>query len=153
VFGSWQQPGERVPPRASGVIGGGQTAGNVDWSASAYVGPWGACMDYTAGDVRNGSGAGGYYCIPVTSVSSVTVLGPEQSVVPGLWLIFAAAPAAAAKARITFANGTAVTARPVTVGDEPLFAVAVPGSSAPVGWTTYDAAGQQVGSGSTAAKP
>ena len=146
AFGAWQQPGQRVPARASGRIGGGVTAGHVAWSATGYVGPWGACMGFSA----SGSSSDSYACIPLTSVRSLAFLGPVPFPVPGLRLVFAVASAGVAKVRITLIGGKVVTARPVTVGGERLFAVAVTGSGGLAGWTMYDAAGHQVGSGSTA---
>jgi hypothetical protein len=141
VFGAWQQPGQRVPPRASGVIASGESSHRVPWSAVAYVGPWGSCL------VINKEG---FDCLPFGPVSSVAILGPLTSSVPGLRVFTGAAPAGVTKVKVTFADGKAVTAKLATVGNERLFAVAAGSDARPVGWTTYDAAGHQIGTGSVA---
>jgi hypothetical protein len=140
VFGQWQQPGQRTPAKASGVIGGGVVGDHV-WSAIGYVGPWGNCI------VVNGEG---FDCLPFGPLSTVTILGPVSYSVPGLRLIFGSAPAGVAKVRVTLSGGKAVTARPVAVGNNRLFAVAVPVNAAPTRWTSYDSAGQQTGTASVA---
>jgi hypothetical protein len=70
--------------------------------------------------------------------------------VPGLELIVGSAPAGAAKVTVTLADGEAVTAKPVAVGNDQLFAVAAGTGAGPTGWATYDAAGHQIGAGSVA---
>lgn len=154
VFGGWQRPGQRVPPRANGAIGGGRVmADHVAWSASAYAGPWGACMDYTAGDSNNGSGTAGYYCMPVTSATPVVIMGPVPSSIAGLRFLLGSAPAGVAEVRVTLSDGKDLTARPVAVGDERLFAVALTGTAGPTGWTSYDAAGRRSGGGLVSSVP
>ena len=140
VFGRWQRQGQRVPARASGVVGGGVVGDHV-WSAIGYVGPWGSCT------VVNGEG---FDCMPFGPASTVAILGPVSCSVPGLQLIVGSAPAGVAKVRVTLAGGTAVTARPVTVGNNRLFAVAVTANAAPTRWTSYDAAGHETGTASIA---
>jgi hypothetical protein len=141
VFGAWQQPGQRVPARASGVVGGGLLGGHAIWSAIAYVGPWGSCV------VVNGPG---FVCIPFGPASTMTIVGPLSGSVPGLRVIIGSAPAGVAKVRVALSGGKTVTARPVAVGNARLFAVAVPANAGPARWTSYDAAGQQNGTGSVA---
>jgi hypothetical protein len=70
--------------------------------------------------------------------------------VPGLRLIVGAAPAGAVTVKVTLADGEAVTAKLGTVGNERLFAVAAGSDARPAGWTTYDAAGHQIGTGAVA---
>jgi hypothetical protein len=139
VFGQWQQQGQPVPAKASGVIGGGVVGSDALWSAIAYVGPWGSCV------VVNGQG---FACIPFGPVSTVTILGPVKSSVPGQQLIIGDAPAGVAKVRVALTGGKAVTARPVAVGTSRLFAVTVSVNATPTRWTSYDAAGHQNGTGS-----
>ena len=135
VFGQWQQQGQRVPAKASGVIGGGVVGSHTLWSAFAYVGPWGTCV------VVN---AQGFVCMPFGPVSTVTILGPVKSSVSGQQLIIGDVPAGVATVRVVLTGGKAVTGRPVAVGDSRLFAVAVTGDATPTRWTSYDAAGHQV---------
>jgi hypothetical protein len=138
VFGAWQQPNQAVPPPASGVIARGVAGNHVPWSAVAYVGPWGSCT------VVNGKG---FDCMPFGSVSTVAILGPVLSSVPGLQIVLGAAPARVAKVTLTLSDGKAVTAKPVTVGNARLFAAPTSTDAGPTGWTTYDASGHQVGTG------
>ena len=139
-----------VPPMASGVIGRGVTGHQVRWPAVAFVGPWGSCT------VVNGKG---FDCMPFGPTSTVAILGPVSASVPGLELIVGSAPAGAAKVTVTLADGEGVTAKPVAVGNDRLFAVAAGPDARPVGWTTYDASGHKTGAGSlatasgTASKP
>ena len=139
VFGQWQEPNVAVPPMASGVIGRGVVGGHAHWSAVAYVGPWGSCT------VVNGKG---FDCMPFGPTSTVAVLGPVPASVRGLELIVGSAPLGAAKVTVTLADGEAVTAKPVAVGNDRLFAAAADTGAGPTGWITYDAAGRQVGAGS-----
>lgn len=141
VFGQWQRPGQPVPVRAVGVIGGGVASGPVNWSVLAHVGPWGACMEFTT----TGRGPGGYYCVPLAPLSTVAILGPVPFPGPGLQVMFVAAPAGTARVRIALSNGKVVTARPATVGGDRLATFLVTGSATPAGWTTYNAAGHQLG--------
>jgi hypothetical protein len=136
VFGQWQRPGQPVPEKASGVIGGGVIGSHTLWSAIAYVGPWGTCV------VVNGQG---FVCIPFGPVSAVTILGPVKSPVAGQQLIIGDVPAGVAKVGVALTGGKAVTARPVAVGNSRLFAVTVSVNATPTRWTSYDAAGHQTG--------
>jgi hypothetical protein len=141
VFGQWQQQGQRLPEKASGVIGGGVVGRDGLWSAIAYVGPWGSCT------VVNGQG---FDCMPFGPVSTIAILGPVPCSVPGLQLVIGSAPAGVARVRLTLAGGKAVTARPVAVGNSRLFAVAVTANVRPTRWTSYDAAGRQTGTAAIA---
>ncbi len=49
--------------------------------------------------------------------------------------------------RITLSNGRTLTAHPVGVGNEDLFAFPAGKGVTPASWTAYDAAGHQVGFG------
>jgi hypothetical protein len=55
--------------------------------------------------------------------------------------------------RITLSNGKTVTARPVGVGNEDLFAFPTGRGVTPAGWVSYDAAGHQTGAGSVGPAP
>jgi hypothetical protein len=141
LFLQWQRQGQPVPAKASGVIGGGVVGSHTLWSAIAYVGPWGSCV------VVNGQG---FACMPFGPVSTVVILGPVHSAVPGQQLIIGDAPAGVAKVKVALTGGAAVTGRPVAVGDSRLFAVTVSVNATPTRWTSYDAAGRQTGTGSVA---
>jgi hypothetical protein len=62
--------------------------------------------------------------------------------------VFGSAAPGVASVRVSLSNGQTVTARPVGVGNEDLFAFVIGRSVTPIHWTAYDASGRQVGSGS-----
>jgi hypothetical protein len=132
-FGSWLTPGERTAASVSGTIGSG-TINGVAWSASAYLGPWGICIENMAG--------GG--CVPPG-----TRLGTGEVLVsPNHGLVQIDGSAAAAVTRLAVSAGrTTVQVRPVSVGGLKFFALAVPAFSGSVRWVAYDAAGRVVASG------
>jgi hypothetical protein len=61
---------------------------------------------------------------------------------------FGSAAPGVASLRVTLSNGPSVTVRPVTVGNERLFALWTGNGVSPTGWTSYDAAGHVTGTGS-----
>ncbi len=82
--------------------------------------------------------------MPVSKLDATTVIG-FGGAAPADQAFGAAAPGVAS-VRITLSNGKTVTARPVGVGNEDLFAFPTGRGVTPTGWTAYDAAGHQVGS-------
>jgi hypothetical protein len=134
LFGLWLKPGQSVPPRASGVIGGGTHDGQV-WSESAYAGPWGTCFSATPGDM---------YCLRLAGLGTTEMLGGwgGNPVSPA----FGSAAPDVARLRITLSNGTAVQVTPVAIGNERLFAFWAGKGVSPTGWTAYDAKGHKIGS-------
>jgi hypothetical protein len=140
VIGLWQPAGQAVPPRGTRVIGAGTVGG--PWRVTAYEGPWGTCF------VTDPIGS---ECVPAARLNTTKILG--WAGVSPIERGFGSAAPGVASVRVTLSNGKTVMAHPVRVGDEDLFAFPTGNQVSPVGWTTYDAAGQQVGSGSTAAKP
>jgi hypothetical protein len=134
AFGLWQRAGETAPPRDTQVIASG-TAGGHAWKATAYEGPWGTCFSI-------GSSVG--WCVPVAKLVATGVLdfagaNPRDGA-------FGAAAPGVATVKIALSNGKTVTAHPVGVGNEDLFAFPTGQGVSPVSWTAYDAAGHQVGS-------
>ena len=69
MFGLWYEPGQAMPPTASGVIGGGTHDGRA-WSASAYEGPWGTCFVQSPGDSE---------CVQAARLGTTQVLGGWDS--------------------------------------------------------------------------
>jgi hypothetical protein len=132
LFGLWLKPGQPAAPRAGGVIGHG-TAGGPDWSASAYEGPWGTCFIPSLSAT---------FCLQETRLGGTAVLGGWGSDPAAA---FGSAAPGVALLKITLSNGKSVQVRPVTVGNERLFAF-WPGVGVwPTGWTSYDAAGRVTG--------
>lgn len=133
-FGLWQKPGQAAPPRASAVLGRGTADGRA-WSVTAYEGPWGTCVTTSAGSTTTGECWNGR--LDTTEVGTGwgggAVVG---SAAPGVALV-----------KVTLSDKTTVTVRPVTVGNERMFAFWVSGNASPASWTGYDASGHQVGTG------
>jgi hypothetical protein len=138
VFSLWLKPGQPVPPRASGAIGGGTKDGRV-WSVTADEGPWGTCFAYSFGgsDCTSSPGSGTTQIIATVSwggdLSSTVAVG---SAAPGV-----------KKVVVTLSNHSTVVLPPVTVGNENLFAFRYGKGVSPTGWTAYDANGREVGHG------
>jgi hypothetical protein len=133
VFGLWQD-GQGGPPTDTEVIGHG-TAGGHAWKVTAYEGPWGTCF------VTDPYGTD---CVPaMLDTTTILGFGPAST---GGWAFGSAAPGVASL-RVTLSNGKTVTARPVGVGNEDLFAFPTGQGVSPTGWTAYNASGHQVGPG------
>jgi len=131
-FGVWLKPGQHGLARASGRIGSGTFHGSA-WSATAYLGPWGICVRFPAGVA----------CVPAgVSVDSgaTTLTSGELSVAAG------GAPTSTARVIVNQPDGTRTTVRPVTVGDQRLFAFQLRTGPNRLSWTDYDSSGVVVGS-------
>jgi hypothetical protein len=134
LFGRWQKPGQAAPPRASAVLARGTVGGHA-WSVTAYEGPWGTCVTTNSGSTTTGE------CwndrLDTTDIGTGwgggAVVG---SAAPGVALV-----------KVTLSDKATVTARPVVIGNERMFAFWVSGNASPTSWTGYDASGHQVGSG------
>jgi hypothetical protein len=136
LFGRWQLPGQTAPPRDSEVIGSGTSDGHA-WKATAYEGPWGTCVIPAPGSTE---------CTAQAQLTTTAVLGgwgPNDTPVPG----WGSAARGVTTVRIALSDGTTATAHPVGVGNEDLFAFWLAKNVTPKSWTAYNAAGQQVGSG------
>ena len=124
-FAAWLRPGQPRPREFSGTFGSGI-------SATAYVGPWGTCLeaDHT-GD-----------CIPVTGALGTAMMVESSSAVYG------SAAERVSYLTITRKDGGTVRAAAIAVGPQKFWAVPLPWSQH-VGarWTAYDDEGKAVGSG------
>ena len=135
---SWLRPGQAPPPRISGLIGSGQVHGKA-WSATAYLGPWGTCIE-----LEGGVGSGGL-CVPdLRAVTAVAVLnqGSTPEIAGGV------APASAARVVVTQPDGTKVQVRLVAIGGKKGFAFAVRPGAKPLRWVAYNSAGTVIASSS-----
>jgi hypothetical protein len=136
TFGLWLTPGQRQPARFSGRIGSGTFDGKT-WSATAYVGPWGLCMEDSGGGTSGGS------CVPVvaglgTSVMMWTAGTPEVA--------SGSAAAQVTRLVVTQPDGTTTQVRPVKVGAQKFFAFAMSASHRELRWAAYDSSGRLVAS-------
>lgn len=138
VFSLWLKPGQPVPPRASGVVGGGTENGHV-WSVIADEGPWGTCFAFSFGgsDCTSSPWSGTTQIIATVSWGSdLASMVSAGSAGPGVRHVV-----------ITMSNHKTVTLTPVTVGNEHLFAFRYGKGVSPTGWTAYDASGREIGHG------
>jgi hypothetical protein len=139
VFGLWQD-GQGGPATDVKVIGHGTTGGHA-WKVTAYTGPWGTCF------VTDPDGS---ECVPA-DLYTTAILG-WGTVSPVERGFGSAAPGVAAL-RVTLSDGKTVTARPVIVGNEDLFAFPTGNGVSPTAWAAYNASGRQVGTGSVGHSP
>ena len=131
-FGVWLKPGQHGLARASGQIGSGTFHGSA-WSATAYLGPWGICVQFPAGVACVLDG------VSVDSGATILTSG-ELSVAAG------GAPASTALVIVYQPDGTSTTVRPVTVGGQKLFPFQLRTGPNRLSWTDYDSSGAVVGS-------
>ncbi len=139
IFGAWLRPGQHGLARASGRVGSGTYLGKA-WSATANLGPWGACLAGQA-DGTNASSC--------DSVMSVARLGT------GVMFWTAGVPAVAAgsagpsvvRIAVTSPDGKTTQVRPVTVGGARFFAFPFGRGPEHWKWTAYDGSGNAVSSG------
>jgi hypothetical protein len=134
AFGLWLTPGQHGSARASGRIGSGTFHGTA-WSATAYLGPWGICIQAPA------TGLPWAFCPP-----AISDLDSGTTSIPGDSLVVAAghAPASAAWVIVNQPDGTTTKAWPVTVGGQKLFAFQLFIGPYPLSWTAYDNSGHVV---------
>jgi len=134
---SWLQPGQATTPRVSGVVGSGQVHGKA-WSATAYLGPWGACVGLT----NAGAPPGGVCVQDLPTGAAVATLDPGSTpeVAGGI------APALVTRVVVTQPDGTKVQVRLVPVGGEKAFAVALRPGAKQLSWVAYDSTGKVVAS-------
>ena len=141
-FMAWLRPGQRGTARASYRIGSGTLAGK-HWSAWAYVGPWGVCVEGVGGaswcaakrrltSAPNGAPTSYFTCSP----------GAQ-----GVWFA-AAAESSVVTVRFGLSDGRSLSVPAVRVrGGDRVYAFAVPNGVRLQTWTAYDAAGKKVGVG------
>jgi hypothetical protein len=135
-FAAWLKPGQPGLGRVSGRIGSGTFDGN-GWSATAYLGPWGVCVE------TEGGGVSAVNCTPATSALGTGILfwtGDAPQVAGG------SASAPVARVVVHRVGGTIVQVRPVTVGRQKFFAFPMGGSYKPLTWKAYDRSGKLVAS-------
>ena len=134
AFGVWLTPGQHGLARASGRIGSGTVNGRA-WSVTAYLGPWGICIQAPATGITSA------FCVPATSDldSGATSMNGD-----GLTVAAGHAPPSTAWVIVNQPYGTTTKVWPVTVGGQKLFAVQVQTGPNPLSWTAYDNSGHVV---------
>lgn len=135
-FAAWLKPGQPGLGRASGRIGSG-TFDDNGWSATAYLGPWGICVETEEGGVSTVN------CTPAASAPGTGILfwtGDAPRVAGG------SASAPVARVVVHRVDGTIVQVRPVTVGRQKFFAFPMGDGFKPLTWKAYDRSGKLVAS-------
>ena len=140
AFSAWLRPGQPGLSRASGRIASG-TVGGHPWSVTAYVGPWGICLEAVTTDQTTAGG-----CTSATSAMGTSLFfrtGGTPQVAGGT------AGASVTRVVVRPVGGRpAIQVRPVTVGPQKFFAFPVPAGKKAT-WTAYDGSGHAVASGTT----
>ena len=130
-FGLWLKPGQRPAARFTTRIGSGTFDGKA-WSATAYTGPWGVCVE-TSGGAINGD-----TCVPASSGLGTNVMfwtGGTPEVASG------SAAAQVTRLVVTQPDGTTIQVRAVKVGDQKFFAFPMSAGHKAVRWAAYNSAG------------
>lgn len=135
MYGLWLAQGQTAPPRHTQVLAAGR-AGVNPWKLTVYEGPWGTCFT---------GGQNVVACVPVKRLTTTQVLGGGTHN-PAWPVGFGSAAPGVTSVRVALSNGQTVTAYPVGVGDQDLFAFSL-GGVHPISWTAYDGHGKQVGHG------
>jgi hypothetical protein len=138
TFATWLKPGQHGLARASGRVGSGSYLGST-WSASAYLGPWGACL------TGHADGADASSCVDAASAAALGT---------GVMLWTDGVPAVAvgsadrfvARVVVTSPDGKTTRMRLVTVGGVRFFAFPFGQGPKPWKWTAYDDSGRVIAS-------
>jgi hypothetical protein len=141
TFVSWLSPGQRGAARVAYRVGSG-TLGGASWSASAYDGPWGVCVESvgavswcapSAADVR-----------PAGALTSYLTCSPGSR---GVWFAATAGPDVAT-VRFSLSDGSSLRVPAAGIGSgSKVYVFAVANGVRLLRWTALDAAGKKVGSG------
>jgi hypothetical protein len=131
TFEAWLRPGQAVPRRVSGAFGSG-TAGGQAWRATAYLGPWGTCLE----------GAGAGLCFEPSQHPATGEMGATDSGV------FGTAANSVSYLIITLKDGGTLRVDATEVGTEKFWGDGL-SEKVQTGarWTACDAEGKMVSSG------
>jgi hypothetical protein len=140
IFQTWLRPGQPGTAPATAQIGAGGS-GRYRWTATAYAGPWGLCVEVAGAQ-------GGGFCQDVNGRSSFGLVTGQFGSGPGAVEIGLARPDVA-YLLVARSDGSVVR---VPVAHVPgyadgLTAVIRPGHPNFTSWVAYDASGKRLGSG------
>lgn len=136
TFATWLRPGQAASAaRLTKAIGSGTADGHA-WAVTAYIGPWGTCIE---GD----AGGDCFASTPAQAGTGVRTWSPAQP--SAVW---GNAADSVSYLIVTPKDGTAMRVGVTAVGKQKYFAFAL-GRAPRKGdrWTAYDAAGKSVASG------
>jgi hypothetical protein len=135
TFSAWLRPGQAVPGLVSGTIGSGTADGHA-WRVTAYLGPWGTCIE----------GGGARYCVGSTKALGTHLRGGAPGGGASAW--WGSAADSVSHVVITLKDGATTRVAMTAVGQQKFWAFYL-SKQAQRGdhWTAYDAAGKIVASG------
>lgn len=138
-FQTWLRPGQAGLAEVSAQIGAGGS-GRSRWTATAYVGPWGMCMQ---------DSEGGGFCIATGPLSGIGLVAEEFGGGPGDVEV-GLTRHDVAYLLITKSDGSVIRVEAAHVGDYQygLLAWTKPRPHAFAGWVAYDEQNTRLGSGS-----
>jgi hypothetical protein len=129
----WAPAGEPEPRTVTAEIGSG-TVNGQHWSVTAQAGPWGTCIESGNRDL----------CWAETGFPGTGIVGALDGTTR---YTIGSAAASVAEVRVTLTDGTSSVVPVNAVGDDRLWAFALGQGQHLKRWTAYDAAGQQVSTG------
>jgi hypothetical protein len=139
---SWLRPGQPGRRRATVTVASGTAAGQ-QWTATATVGPWGLCL----------TGPGGVDCfetqagLPPVSGQAAAIAGCNPLTQAAFY--DGSALGSVRSLRLKLSDGSTRRLRPVPLAGTRFFAYTIAKGVRVVRWRAYDAAGRQVGTGTT----
>jgi hypothetical protein len=140
IFQTWLRPGQTGTAQATAQIGAGGS-GRYRWTATAYAGPWGLCVE------TSGSQGGGF-CMNVDGRTSFgLVTGQFGSGAGGLEIGLARPDVAYLLVARSDGSVVRVPVTHVPGYPEGLTAIIRPGHPSFTSWVAYDATGKRLGSG------
>ena len=138
TFVTWLRPGQAGAARFTKTIGSGTADGHA-WAVTAYIGPWGTCIE---------GGGGGGCQTSATQVQGGTGEMGSMGNQPSGTLVWGQAADSVSYLIVTPKGGAAMHVEVTAVGQQKYFAFGL--SRRPQKgdrWTAYDAAGKSVASG------
>jgi hypothetical protein len=128
---AWLRPGQSGQARFTARIASGTTDGHA-WRATAYVGPWGTCVEFNGNDG---------YCYPDASARGTSL------VAGGTGFYLGSAAPSVSYVTVDLKGGSTMRVAVTAVGPQKFFAFGLDKGQSAKRWTAYDAAGKPVASG------
>lgn len=138
---TWLRPGQAGLARATVTVASGTSDGQP-WTATAAAGPWGVCLTGFPGSncIETATGR-----LPSGSAAAIANCGPlgQATFFQGVALM------SVRSVRLQLSGGGKLRLRPVALDGTRYFAFTLGKGVRTVRWRAYDAAGQQVGTGTS----
>lgn len=145
----WQRPGQVDPAEFTRIAAAGVSAG-LQWSVTAYVGPWGRCLEVEVGDLSSGTA-----CWSARTQQNGVIM--SSGTTPGqgsAWIVGAVRPSVS-HLEVVRTGGSTNRIPVVQIGSVRLYAIVIVSGPGIASWGAYDAAGHRLygGSGPPAYRP